>query len=150
MFHGDSRTELEIGCLGSGRIFRSGKRRKTVMGRGSCSATRGVYYDLVSHVDEGSCDKEEEYQLIFEEEEESEELAETPNPKHKYDTSTTLRTSPKVRSIKSSPSSVVNTSSTNTMNSGQGSLNIHIFFPSVSGANIMTGTDIKLSTFNGN
>ena len=53
MFLGDSGTELEVGYLRSGRIFRSGKRRKTMAGRGSCSMNRGEYYDLMSHIDEG-------------------------------------------------------------------------------------------------
>ena len=54
MFLGDSETELEVGYLRSGRIFRSGKRRKTVTGRGSCIKTRGEYYELKSHVNIGS------------------------------------------------------------------------------------------------
>ena len=69
MFPGDSGTELDVGYLRSGRIFRSGKRRKTVIGRGSCNMSRGEDYELMSHFDEGSCDEEEEYQSIFEGEE---------------------------------------------------------------------------------
>ena len=70
MVPGDNITELQDSYLRSGRIFRSGKRRKTITGRGSCSTTRGWDYELASHSDEGSCDKEEEYQLIYEGEEE--------------------------------------------------------------------------------
>ena len=64
MFPGDNKIELETGCLGSRRIFRLGKRRKTLLGRGSCSTTREEDYKLTSHIDEGSCDEEEEYQPI--------------------------------------------------------------------------------------
>ena len=46
MFPRDSGTELEAGYLRSGRIFRSGKRRKTITGRGSCSTNRGAYYKI--------------------------------------------------------------------------------------------------------
>ena len=48
-----SGTELEVRYLRSGRIFQSGKRRKTMIGRGSCSTNRGEYYDLMSHIDKG-------------------------------------------------------------------------------------------------
>ena len=41
MFPGDNGTELKTSYLRSGRIFRSGKRRKTVIGRESFSMTRG-------------------------------------------------------------------------------------------------------------
>ena len=66
MFSGNSETELEGGILRSGRIFRSGKRRRTATRRGSCSVTGGEDYELASHLDEGSCDEEEECQLIYE------------------------------------------------------------------------------------
>ena len=34
MFPKDSGTELEVGCLRSGRIFRLGQRRNALLGRG--------------------------------------------------------------------------------------------------------------------
>ena len=64
MFPGDSGTKLEAGYLRRGRRFRSGKRIKTLIGRGSYSTTRGEYYELTSHFDEGSCNKEEKHQPI--------------------------------------------------------------------------------------
>ena len=57
MFPGDSGTELEADYLRSGIIFRSGKRRKDVTRRGSFSTTGGEDYELVSHVDKGSCNE---------------------------------------------------------------------------------------------
>ena len=44
----------------------------------------------MSHIVEGSCDEEEEYKLI------SEEEAEALDPEHEYDTPTILHTYPKV------------------------------------------------------
>ena len=61
MFLGDSGTKLEAGYLRSERIFMSRKRRKTLVGKGSCSTTRGEYYMLMPHLDGGYCDEEEEY-----------------------------------------------------------------------------------------
>ena len=72
MFPGDRRNALEGVRLRSGRIFQSGKRRRIVTRRGSCSATRGEDYVFAPHLDKGYCDKEEEYQPIFEEVEEEE------------------------------------------------------------------------------
>ena len=61
MFPGDSGVELKASYLRSGRIFRSGKRRRRiVIGRGSCSMIGGEDYEIVSHVDKSSCDEEEE------------------------------------------------------------------------------------------
>ena len=89
MFLDNNEIELEGGCLRSRKIFWSGKRRRTATRRGSCSTTGGEDYPLASHFDEGSCDKEEEYQPIFEKEEEEEVLY----PGYGYDIPTTLRTS---------------------------------------------------------
>ena len=61
MFFVDSENEQEGTPLRSGRIFRSRKRRKIVTRRGSCTKARGEYYEITSHLDEGSCDEEEEY-----------------------------------------------------------------------------------------
>ena len=68
MFPANNGTELEGGCLRSGRRFRSGERRKTVTRRGSCSTTRGEDYELALHLAKGSYDEEEEYQPISERE----------------------------------------------------------------------------------
>ena len=54
MFPGDNGTELEGGCLRSGRIFWLGKRRRTVTRSKSCSMTRGEDYELMPPFDEGS------------------------------------------------------------------------------------------------
>ena len=122
MFPRDSGTELESGCLRSGRRFRSRKRRKTLLGRGSCSTTREEEgYELPSHLDEGSYNREEEYQLISEGDEESEELTKAPDPGHGYNSPMTPRTSLEVRSRDLYPSAFINTSITNTVNNGQGS-----------------------------
>ena len=65
MFSGDSGTELEPVFFRSERIFRSGKQRKTLLGRGSCNTDQEEEgYELVSYLDKGSCDEEEEYQMI--------------------------------------------------------------------------------------
>ena len=66
MLHIDSETEKEGGLLRSGRIFWLGKRRMSVTRRRSCRATEGRYYELATHLDEESCNEEEEYQLISE------------------------------------------------------------------------------------
>ena len=93
------------------------KDKKTVTGRGSSSMTRGEDYELMLHLNEGSCDEEEEYQPISKREEEE---AEAPDPENEYDTPTTTCTSLDVISRNSSPSDFVNTSNTNVANNGQG------------------------------
>ena len=62
----DNGMALEGGRLRSGRIFRSGKRRTIT--RGSCNTTRQEDYELNSHFDEVSCDKEYAYKSISERE----------------------------------------------------------------------------------
>ena len=57
MFPRDTGTEIQVGYLRSGRRFRLGKRREIVIGRGSCSTTRGGDYKLALHSNEGSCDE---------------------------------------------------------------------------------------------
>ena len=71
MFPGDRIIALEGGLLRSVSRFQSGKRRRTVKRRGSCSMTRGEDYEFVSHLEEGFCIEEEEYQLISKGEDES-------------------------------------------------------------------------------
>ena len=101
-------------------------------------------------MDEGSCDEEEEYHLIFEGDKESEELNEAPDRECGYKSPTTLHTSPKVRYRDLSPSEFVYTSSTNAVNSGQICLNSQNFVSTVPTTNTMAGDDIKLPIFNGN
>ena len=60
MFPRDSGTELESGFLRCGRRFRFDKQRKTMLGRGIFNTDREEEgYELVSYMDEGSCDEEE-------------------------------------------------------------------------------------------
>ena len=68
MFPIDSETKKEGGLLRSGRRSQSGKRRRSATRRGSCSATERRDYKL-THLNGESCDEEEEYQIISEEEE---------------------------------------------------------------------------------
>ena len=98
MSSGNSEIEIESGRLRSGKIFQLGKRRRTVTRRGSCSATEGKDYELVSHLERGYYD-EDEYHLIYEEVIEEE----APNPDQDYDIPMSLHTSPKVRSRNTSP-----------------------------------------------
>ena len=58
MFPRDRGTKLDAGYLRSKRWFRSWKRRKNLLGRGSCGTSKEEDYQLTSHVDEGSCDEE--------------------------------------------------------------------------------------------
>ena len=65
MFPRDSGIEWKIGFLISERIFRSGKRWKTLLEWESCNTDREEEgYKFASYLDQGSCDEEEEYQLI--------------------------------------------------------------------------------------
>ena len=61
MFPSDSETELEGGCLRSGRIFWLGKRIRMTTRRGSYSMIGREDYKLVSHFDVHSCDEKEEH-----------------------------------------------------------------------------------------
>ena len=63
---------------------------------------------------------------------------------------TSLCTSLEVISRDLSPSGFVNTSSTNAVNSGQGSMASKVFIPSIPGVNIMARDYIKFLIFNGN
>ena len=66
MFPGSSEDDLDIGYLRSGRRFQSGKRRKVAVGRRAYIMPREGEYGCDSHLDEGSCDEEEEYRPIYE------------------------------------------------------------------------------------
>ena len=54
MFPRDSGIEIEACYLRRRRRFRTGKRRKTLLGRESCSTTIEEGYDIALHVDKGS------------------------------------------------------------------------------------------------
>ena len=112
MFPIDSVTDLESRLLRSEKRFRSDKRRKNLLGRGSYITNKEEGYEIASYLDEGSCDEEEEYQPIFEGDEHSEYSTEATEWEHGYKLPTTLHISLEVRSIDLSPSTSVNTSST--------------------------------------
>ena len=146
MFLGSTEPKLEAGVLRSGRRFRSGKRRKTEEGRRTPSLFEESEHELQSQLDEGSCDKEEDYSLISEGAEESEESVETPRSRRDY---ITLGVSLEVRYRASSPERVTNTDSANTATSaheGTPPINYSSDNPD---ANSMAGHDIRLPTFNG-
>ena len=122
-----------------------------MLGRGSCSTNRQEEgYEIVSYLDEGSCDEEEEYQLILEGDEESEESTEALERERAYNSPTTLNTSPDVRSRYLSPTNSINTSITNVVNSEQGSMTSQNFVSNVPTTNKMDGDEIKLPIFNEN
>ena len=91
-----------------------------------------------------------EYQLIFEGDEESEESTEAPERERAYNLPTTMHTSPEIRLRDLYLSNSVNTSSTDAINSGQGSLTSQNFISTVPTTNTMVGANIKLAIFNGN
>ena len=93
--------------------------------------TREEDYELASYLNEGYCEKEEEYQLISKGKEESKGLTEAPNPERGYNMPTSLRTSPEVRSRGLYPSAFVNMGINNTINSGQGSPASQNFVPTI-------------------
>ena len=87
--------------------------------KGSCSITRGEYYELTQHIfEKGSCNEEEQYQPILEREEEE---AESTNPQYEYEKPTTPHKYSEIISKNSSPSQFVNTTNNNSGNNGQGS-----------------------------
>ena len=55
MFRGSTKTELEVGYLRSGRIFRSRKRRNTIGGRQNPSLFEESEYKVDSRLNIGSC-----------------------------------------------------------------------------------------------
>ena len=144
MFPRDSGTKLESGFLRSGRRLRSDKWRKTCLGRGSCNTYREEEgYELASYLDEGYCDEEEEYHSIYEGHEDSKESTKAIDPERGYN-------SPEVISRDLSPSAFINTSSTNIINSRQGSSAIQHFVSTIPIVNTMDEANIKLPIFNGN
>ena len=66
MFPGSLELELEARFLRSGRIFCSGKTRKTIGGRRNPSLFEENEYKVKLRLGEGSCDEEEEYSPISE------------------------------------------------------------------------------------
>ena len=81
MFSGSSEDELDTGFLRSEKRFWSGKRRKVTRGKRAYSLPREGEYGWESHLNEGSCDEEEDYRPISEREE-WEESAEMPRTGH--------------------------------------------------------------------
>ena len=79
---------LEVGVLRSGRKFRSRKRRKTERGRWNPIFFDGSEHKLWSCKDEGSCDEEEDYNLISEGPEDSKDSDEKSGSNHNYITPT--------------------------------------------------------------
>ena len=78
MFPGSTEPELEVGILRSGRKFMQRKRRKAIGGRKTPSLIEESEYKVESRLDERYCNEEEDYSLIFEGLEESEDSVETP------------------------------------------------------------------------
>ena len=146
MFSGNLEIKLESGHLRSGKIFLLGKRRRIATSGGSCSATEGEDYELLLHIDGGSCNEEEEYQLIFEEAEEEE----AQDPGKYYDIPMNPCTSPQVISRNTSPSGFDNSTNNSSGTSSHGTPTSRIFNSIVPRVNIMAGNDIKLQIFNGN
>ena len=66
MFLGSSEDELGTGFLRSGRRFRSGKRRKVIGGKMAYSFPKEGEYGCESYLDEGYCNKEEDYRPVSE------------------------------------------------------------------------------------
>ena len=64
MFPRSTEPGIEAGFLRSGKIFQSGKSRKTIGGGRSPSLFEERKYEFESHLDKGYCDKEEEYSPI--------------------------------------------------------------------------------------
>ena len=69
MFPESSEDELDTRFLRNGRRFRSGKRRKVAGGRRAYSLHREGEYGCDSYLDEGSCNKEEDYRPFSKREE---------------------------------------------------------------------------------
>ena len=105
-------------------------------------------YKLASHFNKGSCDEEEEYQLISEKEDEEE----APNPYQQYDIPATPHTSPgpEVISRNTSPIGFFDHNNNNSGNNNQGSSTSRSFNSTIPRVNRMDGNDINLLIVNGN
>ena len=114
MFLGSTEPELEARFLRSGRRFISGKRIKIEEGQRAPSLFKESEHEIQSQVDKGYCDEEEDYSLISEGVEDSEETVESPRSGCNY---TTVGVSPEVRPRDSSHERVVNTDSASTATS---------------------------------
>ena len=101
----------------------------------------------MSRIGEGYRDEEEDYSLIYEGAEESEDTVETPRSWHNY---ITPGVSPEVRSRASSPERVVNTNSASTTTNAQESIPPLDHLLDNLDNNAMAGVDIWLPIFNGN
>ena len=100
---------------------------------------------MLLHIDGGSCDEEEEYQLIYEEAEEEESL----DPRQDYRIHMTPHTSLKVISGNTSPSGFSNPTNNNSGTSNQGIPTSIIFSSMVPRVNRMDGNYINFPIFNG-
>ena len=146
MFPGSTELELEAGIVSSGRIFRSGKRRKTEKGWWNPSMFEESEHELWSYEDEGSCDEEDDYSPISEGPK-AEDSAETSRLGRNYITPTI---SQEVRYRVSSPENTANTDSAIPVTSvweGTPPMNSKLENPN---SNSMVATDVRLPTFNGN
>ena len=153
MFQGSSEDELDVWFLRIGRRFRSRKRRKVAGGRRAYSLLREGEYGWESHLNEGSCDEEEEYSLISKREK-SWESAELPRIGRDYNI---LERSPKVRPRSFLPEPLVNTSSPSEGTGAQGIPStipvnpVHMGNPvNNPRSTLMAGTNVRLPTFSGN
>ena len=61
MFLDGAETDEEGYLLRNGSRFCSGKRQRTMIGRESFNVTEREDYELVPHLNEESCDEEEEH-----------------------------------------------------------------------------------------
>ena len=98
-------------------------------------------------MDEGYCDKEEDYSSISKGVEESGVTVESPRSGHHYITPGVLL---EVISRASSPERIVNIDSSSTMTSTQEKTPLLYQSSDNLDANTMVGVDIQLPTFNGN
>ena len=97
--------------------------------------------------DKGYCDEEQEYNLISEGPEGSEDSIETPRLGHNYITPTI---SPEVRYRVSSPERTTNTDNIGTVTDTMEGISLLNPLPEDPDANSMVGAYIRLPTFNGN
>ena len=107
----------------------------------------GNEHEIWSCKDEGSCDEEEDYNLISEGPKYFEDSEETSGSEHNY---ITPAISPEARSRVSSPERTGNTDSASPGTSAQEGTPPLNPVPEEPHANSMAATDVRLPTFNGN
>ena len=147
MFPRRTEPELEARTLRSGRIFRSGKRRKTEKGRQNPSLFEESEHELQSQVDKRYYDEEEDYSSISEGPEDPYSSDETLGSDYNY---LTPAISLETRSRVSSPERTPNMDSTSPRTSAKGGTpHLNTGLEDLD-ANSMPTTDVWLPTFNGN